>query len=177
MIALLSQSVNEWAVLLAVVTVTLGPSLLNARLTRESISTWYVGLKKPRWTPPGWVFGPVWTALYLSMSVAVWLVWKADPGAALPLKLYLLQLAINHAWSPVFFKLRNLTAAFYVLLALWFSVAATTLSFAFVTAAAGKLMVPYLMWVSYALALNYRIWLDNQGKYKPIFFGRGRLRK
>ncbi len=152
---------SEWLVLLLIIAVTLIPSLAIAALSRNSISGWYEGLKKPRLRPPNWVFGPVWTVLYLSMSVAVWLVWKENPQAIWAFRLYGLQLVLNHSWSPVFFNLKKPGWAFRLITVLWLAIAATTVAFYFQTPLAARLMLPYLAWVSFASWLNYRIWRDN----------------
>jgi tryptophan-rich sensory protein len=153
---------QEWAYLAAIVFITLGPCLLIAPLTRPGNDGWYAKLRKPAWNPPGWVFGPVWTVLYLTMAVAMWLVWKAAPEASvLPFRLYAVQLLLNHLWSPVFFLLKRPGAAFAVIAALWLAIVATTVCFAWRVPLAGQLMIPYLAWVSFAAVLNHRIWRDN----------------
>jgi translocator protein len=154
---------KEWLTLLLIIAVTLIPSMAIAATTRDSISTWLPTLKKPKWNPPNWLFGPVWTVLYISMSVAVWLVWKEDPSSIWAFRLYVAQLVLNHVWSPVFFLLKRPGWAFGVIVALWCAIAVTAVSFFMVLPAAGKLMVPYLGWVSFAACLNYRIWRDNSG--------------
>lgn len=147
--------------LLLIVAVTLIPSMAIGAITSNSISGWYTNLKKPAWNPPNWIFGPVWTVLYLSMSVAFWLVWKESPESFWAPRLYLLQLILNHAWSPTFFLLRKPGWAFGVIVSLWLAVLATTVFFSLSVLTAGKLMLPYLAWVSFAACLNYRIWKDN----------------
>lgn len=137
--------------------------MLIAPLTTPSIDGWYAKLRKPAWNPPGWLFGPVWTVLYLGMAVAMWLVWKAAPEASvLPLRLYGIQLLLNHLWSPVFFLLKKPGAAFAVIVTMWLAIAATTVCFALRVPLAAQLMLPYLGWVSFAAVLNYRIWQDNR---------------
>ena len=153
--------IYEWFVLALIVVCTLVPSLVVAATTRNSISTWYSGLRKPAWNPPNWLFGPIWTVLYLSMSVAVWLVWKAEPSAIWAFRLYAVQLLLNHLWSPTFFLLKRPAWAFALLAVLWVTIAATTGLFFVYSTSAGKLMIPYLAWVSFAGCLNYRIWKDN----------------
>ena len=120
---------------------------------------WYAGLNKPSWTPPSAVFGPVWTLLYVMMGVAAWLVWKAKgfPGARLPLTLDLLQLAANAAWSWLFFGLHRPGFALLDIAFLWLLLAGTLAAFWRIRRAAGWLLVPYLLWVSFAAALNFAI--------------------
>jgi translocator protein len=124
---------------------------------------WYEGLEKPPLTPPNWVFGPVWTTLYLMMGVAAGLVWRQAGlrrgGAALAL--YGVQLGLNTAWSWLFFGLKEPGLAFIDIVVLWLAIVATTAAFARISPAAGWLMVPYLVWVSFASYLNLMIWRLN----------------
>ena len=124
---------------------------------------WYEALRKPAFTPPGWVFPIVWIALYVSMAAGAWLVWKARGlrGGAGALVLFAVQLALNAAWTPVFFGLRSPGLAFALIVVLWLAVAATTAAFFRACVAAGALMAPYLAWVSFATALNFEIWRLN----------------
>jgi len=155
-------TISQWLALLAIISVTLLPGAVIGRLTAASIQNWYSGLRKPAWNPPSWLFAPVWTTLYLSMSVAVWMVWRTDPEARTALWLYSIQLALNHLWSPIFFLLRRPAAAFFELCALWVAIALTTYHFAQVCPRSAQLMIPYLAWVSFAGVLNFRIWRDNR---------------
>ena len=124
---------------------------------------WYAELAKPTWNPPSWVFGPVWTALYIMMAVAAWLVWrrggwKTQRG---PLTLYLLQWALNALWTPLFFGLQRPGLAFAEILALTLAIVATLVAFWRVKRVAGILLVPYALWVTFAAALNFAIWRMN----------------
>lgn len=128
---------------------------------------WYRGLQKPAWNPPSWLFGPVWTTLYTIMAVALWLMRRA-PGAHPDLReratwLFLIQFLFNLTWTPLFFGLRNPGLAFAEVCGLWLLVAATLYAFYRVRPLAGLLLVPYLAWVSFALALNGAIWRLNPG--------------
>lgn len=123
-------------------------------------SEWYQGLAKPTWTPPGWVFGPAWTVLYLLMAVAAWRVWRCG-GWTTPLRWWLVQLALNAAWTPVFFGLKQPGWAFAEIVLLWLAILTTLRQFLAVERTAGWLLVPYLLWVSFAAALNYTIWRLN----------------
>lgn len=154
---------SEWGTLVVLLFITLGPCAVTSPLTRNSVEGWYKTLRKPSWNPPPWLFGPVWTVLYISMAVAAWLVWKQEHGAdSVALRLYAFQLLLNHAWSPVFFGLRRPGAALAVILFLWAAIVATAVSFALVSVTAAKLMLPYLAWVSFATFLNYTIWRLNR---------------
>ncbi len=124
---------------------------------------WYATLKKPSWNPPGWLFGPVWSALYTMMAVAAWLVWKRGGFATLrrPLSLFLVQLALNAAWTPLFFGWHRPGLAFAEIFLLWLAIAATIADFRPVSRAAMLLLVPYLAWVSFAAVLNFTLWRLN----------------
>lgn len=124
---------------------------------------WYARLDKPPWTPPGWLFGPVWTALYLGMGVAAWLVWRSGTGTdrTVALTIFGVQLALNALWTPVFFGLHRPGIGLLVILTLGLTVAATVLLFWRIRPLAGGLLVPYLLWVAFATALNASIWWRN----------------
>jgi len=124
---------------------------------------WYEGLKKPGWRPPNWLFAPAWTILYILMGVAAWLVWRAVgfAGGGVPLGLYLLQLLLNAAWTPIFFGLRKPNLAFFEIVLLWLAIAATIAAFHAVDTVAAWLLVPYLAWVTFAACLNLAIWRLN----------------
>jgi benzodiazapine receptor len=137
---------------------------IGSSATIPSIADWYAGLRKPGWTPPAWLFGPVWTALYLSMAVAAWLVWRRVglSGAAVPLAVFGLQLALNLAWSIIFFGRNNIGLALVDIVLLWLAIVATIFAFRHVSVLAGWLLVPYLIWVTFAAALNFSIWSMNR---------------
>ena len=126
---------------------------------------WYDGLLKPTFNPPAWVFGPVWTGLYALMAVALWLVRRTrDGGSAMrrtAIRLFWLQFALNLLWSPLFFGLHSPGAAFVDICLLWTAVVATALAFGRLRPIAGYLLLPYVLWVSFALVLNGTIWLMN----------------
>lgn len=121
---------------------------------------WYAALNKPAWNPPNWLFGPVWTTLYVSMGVSAWLVWRTGRGKA-ALALFFCQLALNALWTPVFFGLKQPGAAFAVILLMWCAIAATLVAFWRTSRAAAALLLPYLAWVTFAAALNFTIWQLN----------------
>ena len=123
---------------------------------------WYATLAKPEWNPPSWIFGPVWTALYLMMAIAAWLVWKRD-GWRRPMWFYSGQLLLNAAWTPVFFAAHQIGLALIVITALWLAILCTLLAFLRISKPAGWLLVPYLAWVSFAAFLNYTLWRMNPG--------------
>ena len=127
--------------------------------TAGGLRAWYPGLRKPSWTPPNRIFGPVWTVLYAAMAVAAWLVWSArdrvDVGPSLAL--FAVQLVLNVGWSLVFFGARSPRGGVIVIAALWVAVAATLVAFWRIDLLAGALFVPYLAWVGFAGALNVAI--------------------
>lgn len=126
---------------------------------------WFVTLLKPTWNPPGWLFGPVWTLLYVLMGLSVWLL-RRQPGVpriALmqAMRLFWLQLLLNLLWTPIFFGLHRPGWAFAEICLLWIAALWTAIAFGKIRALAGYLLVPYLLWVSFALVLNGTIWLMN----------------
>lgn len=125
---------------------------------------WYAGLNKPSWNPPGWLFGPVWTTLYAMMAVAAWRVWRVSGFAARrrPLSLFLVQLALNALWTPLFFGLQRPGLAFVEILLLWLAIAWTIAAFRKVDRLAAGLLWPYLAWVSFAAVLNGTLWFLNR---------------
>lgn len=124
---------------------------------------WYASLNKPSWNPPGWVFGPVWTALYTMMAVAAWLVWRRGGFAAQrrPLAWFLVQLGLNAVWTPMFFGLQRPDLALVVIVLLWGAIAGTIRAFRPVSRPAAWLLAPYLAWVSFATVLNATLWQMN----------------
>jgi tryptophan-rich sensory protein len=124
---------------------------------------WYERLAKPSWRPPNQLFAPVWTMLYLAIAVSGWLVWSkvGFAGATLPFAIYALQLALNATWTPIFFGLHRPDLGFLNIALLWLSIAATILLFYPIYAAAAWLLLPYLLWVTFAAVLNLAIWRLN----------------
>ncbi len=125
---------------------------------------WYASLKKPSWNPPGWIFGPVWTALYTMMAVAAWLVWRRGGFAAQrkPLMFFLVQLALNAAWTPLFFGLHWTGVAAVEIILLWVAILVTIRAFHPISRPASRLLWPYLAWVSFATVLNFELWRLNR---------------
>jgi tryptophan-rich sensory protein len=123
----------------------------------------YLSLARPAWAPPASVFGPVWTALYASMAIAAWMVWREGGFryARAALTLFLAQLALNGLWSWLFFAWRLGAAAFVDVLLLWTLIVATLIAFWRIRPLAGAVLIPYLLWVSFAAALNYTVWQLN----------------
>lgn len=131
----------------------------------------YGALAKPGWAPPGWVFGPVWSALYVLMGIAAWLVWRARPQTPTDrasrrrgLALFVGQLALNALWTWLFFAWRQGAVAFGEIALLWLAVVITTWHFGRVRPLAAYLLVPYLGWVTFATALTWAVWQRNPGQ-------------
>lgn len=145
--------------------VPLACGFVGSLATRPAIPGWYAGLAKPSFAPPNWLFGPAWTLLYILMGIASFLVWKqglAAPGVKPALVFYLVQLALNLAWSWLFFALRSPLAGLAEIVVLWCAILVTIVLFFRVSTAAGILMLPYIGWVSFASALNAGIWALNR---------------
>jgi tryptophan-rich sensory protein len=126
---------------------------------------WYEALAKPAWTPPGAIFGPVWSLLYALMGVAAWLVWRRSGfrGAGPALFLFIGQLLLNALWSYLFFGLHRIDLAFYGILVLWSMILIVGILFRRQVRSAGLLMLPYLLWVTFASVLNFMLWRLNTG--------------
>jgi benzodiazapine receptor len=137
--------------------VSFGAAWIGAQVTD---SAWYQTLERPDWAPPSWLFGPVWTVLYLLMGIAAWLVWRRRgfAGAPLALSLFLVQLVFNAAWSWLFFGLRRPDLAFAEIVLLWGLILATAVAFGKERRLAAWLLAPYLIWVAYAAMLNLSLW-------------------
>jgi benzodiazapine receptor len=145
-----------------------GAAALGSYFTDQSVDSWYPTLEKPAWRPPNAAFGPVWTVLYTLMAVAAWMVWRSDDSAASThparkqtLAAWVVQLALNVAWSAVFFGARSPGGGLVVMAALVPAIAATAVLAGRISKTAGLLLVPYLAWTTFAAALNARIWQLN----------------
>ncbi|MBM4069716.1 MAG: tryptophan-rich sensory protein [Planctomycetes bacterium] len=153
---------SRWLTLGVFLVICLGTAGLGAVLTNLSVGEWYANLPKPSWNPPNWVFGPVWTVLYCGMAVAAWLVWsRQGRDRKVAMLLFGLQLCLNAVWSALFFGLRSPGLALADIILLWLAILATILAFRRVSAMAAALLIPYLAWVSFAVALNAAIWRMN----------------
>lgn len=131
--------------------------------TAAKIPTWYATIAKPAWNPPNWVFGPVWTTLYVLMGIAAWMIWMRweQPGTGRALTWFGIQLGLNTLWSFVFFSMENPGAAFVEIVAMWLAIVVTIDAFRSISPIAAALLLPYLGWVTFASALNFTIWRMN----------------
>ena len=156
---------SKWMSWIVFVAICFAAAAAGGWFTNSSVKTWYPGLLKPAGTPPSWVFGPVWTFLYLLMGTAAWLVWQQRLvlNIRLPLVLFFGQLVLNAAWSYIFFGLRRPGLALVEICILLLAIILTTLSFAGHSRYASWLMLPYLVWVAYATYLNLGFWRLNRG--------------
>lgn len=144
------------------IALTLAVSAIGARATLPEIPGWYAQLAKPSFTPPNWVFGPVWTTLYILMAIAAWLVWRTQaPARTRALTIWGAQLVLNLAWSLLFFGAHRIGLALADVVLLMLAIAATILAFWPLSRVAALLLVPYLAWVGYASALTFAIWRLN----------------
>ncbi len=155
--------IKQASALVVILLICFAAAALGSVATTPNIPTWYATLAKPSWNPPNWLFGPVWTMLYISMAVAAWLVWRRGglQQARWPLTLFAVQLALNAAWSWIFFWYHMPGLACIEIVALLLAIAATTTTFWPRSKVAGMLMLPYLGWVAFAAVLNYSIWRLN----------------
>jgi tryptophan-rich sensory protein len=136
-------------------------SAAGGAITSTSVTTWYAGLDKPAWTPPGWLFGPAWTLLYAMMAVVAWRLWQRrdeSPSARLTLRLWSLQLALNCAWSFLFFGLRSPAAGLAGILFLFVILIWIQVRLCHEHRTLAVLWIPYVLWVAFATALNFSIW-------------------
>ena len=147
---------NDLIALVVAAAICFGAAAVGGYATTRSLRDWYVALPKPSWNPPSWVFGPVWTVLYGAMAVAVWLVWRArdERDVTVAFAWFAAQLVLNVAWSVVFFGMRAPKAALGVILGLWLAILGTILVFAPISMPAAAILVPYLLWVTFAAGLN-----------------------
>lgn len=134
---------------------------IGSVFTAKSVSTWYATLAKPAINPPNWLFGPVWTALYIMMGIALYIVWEAKREKRKAFTLFGTQLALNAFWSILFFGMRQPFYAFIEIIALWAAILMTIISFYKVKRTAAYLLLPYILWVSYAAVLNYFLFALN----------------
>lgn len=149
---------------LIAIAVCFGAGLIGTIFTYSSIPTWYAFLHKPFFNPPNWIFGPVWTLLYIMMGIAAYLIWEKGWGkkeVQQSLLYFALQLGFNTAWSIVFFGYHSPWKAFIVIVILWFLILETIIRFTKLSKTAAWLLVPYIAWVSFASILNLAVAILN----------------
>ncbi|MBP8115793.1 MAG: tryptophan-rich sensory protein [Chitinophagaceae bacterium] len=137
---------------------------ISGFFTATGVDSWYQTINKPSWNPPGWIFGPVWTTLYVMMGIALFLVWKSDSSDILKktaIALFAIQLILNFFWSFIFFDQQQIGWALLEIIVMWIFILLTIFAFGNVSKLAAWLLVPYVSWVSFATILNYTIWKLN----------------
>ena len=150
--------------LLLAILIPVAVGAISGFFTASSVDGWFTTLQKPSFNPPNWLFGPVWTSLYILMGIASWMVWKqpASVQRTKALRLYGVQLFFNFCWSLIFFYLHQPGWAFLEIIILWLLILLTIFSFSRVQKTSPWLLVPYISWVSFASILNYAIWNLNK---------------
>jgi benzodiazapine receptor len=142
-----------------------GAGGIGAIFTTPAITTWYAGLKKPTFTPPNSVFGPIWITLYVLMGIAVFLIWReglGQEGVTIAFVIFWAQLVLNILWSVIFFGLKSLFGGLVMILLLWITILVNIITFFGVSPLAGGLLIPYIIWVSIAANLNVQVWRLNR---------------
>lgn len=147
------QVPKDFLKLLLAIGICLGAGILGSFFTVSSIPNWYATLNKPFFSPPNWIFGPVWTVLYILMGISLYLVWEKKKVPSI----FWVQLILNLVWSIIFFGMRNPILALIDIGALWISIVLTIKAFSKINILAGKLLIPYILWVSFASILNLAI--------------------
>lgn len=138
--------------------------LIGTVFTLDSIPTWYAALNKPSFNPPNWLFGPVWTILYLMMGISLFIIWKEDLKNKVvksAFTVFMIQLFLNTIWSIVFFGMQSISGGLIIIVLLWIMILITILKFMKISRVAGILLIPYLLWVSFATFLNFSIFKLN----------------
>jgi benzodiazapine receptor len=151
------------AALIIAVAIPLAVGFTGTAVGGGGQSVWYKELNKPSWMPPDWLFPVMWTALYVLMGIASWLIWKEGgfEGQSYPLAAYFFQLLLNFLWTPIFFGMRRPDLGLVEIVVLWLAIVVTIYLFWHVTTIAAYLLVPYILWVTVAIVLNWYIWMYN----------------
>lgn len=156
---------NNTTKLIISIAIPLAIGLIGGGFTASQIPVWFAHLNKPSWNPPSWLFAPVWTTLYIMMGIALYLVWKSDAAKSIKksaIIFFEIQLILNFCWSFIFFNQHQIGWAMIDISFLWLFIVATIFSFRKISLTAAWLMVPYILWVSFASFLNYSIWQLNR---------------
>jgi len=153
---------NKWIRFIVAILICQIAGIIGSIFTTPSIPTWYSGLNKPSFSPPNWIFGPVWITLFTLMGISLFLVWeKGIKKIKIPLIIFGIQLILNVIWSLLFFRLQSPFYAFAEIIILWIAISITILSFFKISKRAGLILMPYIFWVSFAAILNYYVWILN----------------
>ena len=158
------MKINNTLKLIIAIVVSELAGIIGSIFTAPSIPAWYATLVKPALNPPSWVFGPVWTTLFALMGISAFLIWKKGlnhKGVKTALGIFIGQLFLNTLWSIIFFGLHSPALAFIEIIFLWLAILATIIAFAKISKSAAWLLLPYILWVSFAGYLNLMIWMLN----------------
>ncbi|MFZ3383669.1 MAG: TspO/MBR family protein [Candidatus Methanoperedens sp.] len=161
---MITRNASESVKLIVSITICLFAGFLGSFFTIPAIPTWYAALTKPTFAPPDWLFFPVWTTLFVMMGISLYLVWRRgteDQEVKNALVLFAVQLILNVMWSAAFFGLRSPLSGLIEISILWISIAFTIMFFMKISRIAGLLLIPYIIWVSFAAILNFFIWRLN----------------
>lgn len=161
---MMNFSLKEVLKLIASIIVVFIAGAIGNFFTLSEITTWYTTLTKPTWTPPNWVFGPVWTTLYILMGIALYLVWSSGldrKDVKIAIVVFFVQLILNTLWSLVFFGMHSLFGGVVTIVILWIAILVNIILFYRISKPAGLLLVPYIIWVSIASYLTYSVYLLN----------------
>ncbi len=146
--------------LIIAISIPLIAGFIGSYFTMPAISNWYADLIKPTLNPPNWIFAPVWTTLYILMGISFFLIWQKGKNY-LPLSVFGIQVLLNTTWSILFFGVQRLDFAFLNIVLLWFMIILTMILFFRISKVAMYLLIPYVLWVSFAGYLNLTIWILN----------------
>ncbi len=163
---MINKNISGTVKLILSIGICLLAGFLGSFFTTPAIPIWYAGLIKPSFTPPDWIFFPVWSMLFVMMGISLYLVWKKvaeDQKIKKALFIFFIQLILNVLWSAAFFGLHSPLAGLIEIFVLWISIAVTVISFMKVSRTAGFLLIPYIAWVTFAAVLNFLIWRLNAG--------------
>jgi benzodiazapine receptor len=151
--------------LICSVSLCLLTGFLGSFATMDSVKTWYADLSRPSFTPPDWAFGVVWPILYVMMGISAFLIWSRGIDkrqVRVALGLFILQLVLNGLWTPIFFGLHMIALALVDIVLLWAAILMTILAFWRISKTAAYLLIPYILWVSFAIVLNATLWFLNR---------------
>jgi tryptophan-rich sensory protein len=159
------KQIHTWIALVVSLILPLGVGGIAGIFTAEAIPGWYASLHQPSFNPPNWVFGPVWTVLYILLGISLFLIWKLDPGKqrSRAIVVFLLQLLLNFGWSFIFFYFKMVGFALFEIVLLWISIVTMLLLFYKIKPAAAWINIPYLLWVTFATILNAAYYVLNGG--------------
>ncbi|SIS56167.1 TspO/MBR family protein [Belliella pelovolcani] len=153
---------KNWQKLVIAILIPQVSGVLGALVTVSSVGSWYQTINKPSFNPPSWIFGPVWTSLYIMIGISLYLIWKSNhPFKKKAMWLFGIQMVLNTLWSPAFFGLESPLLGLIVIIPLWVSILACIKVFKPISNLAAYLFIPYFLWVSFATLLNASIWYLN----------------